>query len=47
MMAPALAMLSLMFFTWIIAFASSFTEESDMGDEPSSKGQSMHGEKAA
>jgi len=45
-MAPTLALLSLMFLFWIIAFASSFTEESEEG-EFSSKGQVSQNEKAA
>jgi len=45
-MVPVLAMLSLMFLTWIIAFATSFTEESEEG-EFSSKGQVSQNEKAA
>ena len=45
-MVPTIALLSLMFLCWIIAFASSFTEESEEG-EFSSKGQGSQNEKAA
>jgi len=45
-MVPTLGLLSLMFLCWIIAFASSFTEESEEG-EFSSKEQVSQNEKAA
>ncbi len=45
-MGPTIALLSLMFLCWIIAFASSFTEEPEEG-EFSSKGRGSQNEKAA
>ena len=45
-MVAVVGMLSLMFLTWIIAFATSFTGESEEG-EFSSEGQVSQNEKAA